>query len=216
MKDQAASTVTWRDTPCFPLAQLCGIPSVTGGYDPRGRPPNGQTIVDGAGFRWVPIEGTAPQLDITGTWEDTPCPGTTMMAPASTGPQRITRNATQQMRRTGLMSEAELEDMGADPEVVLTSRPGTCRGIPSVVVDPRGQCQPTDPGGGFQDDNTNRLSDSTDTPDSEIMLGNLVEKVIKTVTLNQLATCPACQRRKEVLNRYGSIVGRAILRRLNW
>jgi len=100
---------------------------------------------------------------------------------------------------------------------VLTSRPGTCRGLPSVVVDPRSQCQQTDGGGGGtipDSPNLTALSDSTDT--GSMGLGDAVERAIKTITLNQLATCPACQRRKEVLNQFGLTVGRAVLRRLGW
>ena len=109
--------------------------------------------------------------------------------------------------------------LDTEPEVVLTSRPGTCRGIPSVVVDPRGECQPTDGGGGGiipDSPNLTALSDLTDTDISAFQLGNLVEQALKTISLNKLETCPACQRRKEVLNRYGDRVGKAILRVLNW
>jgi len=107
--------------------------------------------------------------------------------------------------------------LSTEPEVVLTSRPGTCRGLPSVVVDPRSQCQQTDGGGGGtipDSPNLTALSDSTDT--GSMGLGDAVERAIKTITLNQLATCPACQRRKEVLNQFGLTVGRAVLRRLGW
>lgn len=54
------------------------------------------------------------------------------------------------------------------------------------------------------------------TDQSAFLLGDAVERAIKTITLNQLATCPACQRRKEVLNQFGLTVGRAVLRRLGW
>jgi hypothetical protein len=107
--------------------------------------------------------------------------------------------------------------LSTEPEIVLTSRPGTCRGLPSVVVDPRSQCQQTDGGGGGtipDSPNLTALSDSTDT--GSMGLGDAVERAIKTITLNQLATCPACQRRKEVLNQFGLTVGRAVLRRLGW
>jgi hypothetical protein len=183
--NQSPFTVTWRADPCFPLARLCNIPSVTGGYDPRGRPPNGQTIVDGNGFRWVPIEGTSATLDITGAWEDTPCPGTTMMAPANTGPQKIVRNATQQF--TG--------------------------GTGDVFADVDSGVGGADSGGALPTDSV-ALSDLTDT--DNFGLGDAVERAIKAITLNQLATCPACQRRREVLNQFGLTVGRAVLRRLGW
>jgi len=100
-----------------------------------------------------------------------------------------------------------------EPDLILTSRTGPCASRPARLVDTRPQCAPQD-GGGFDDaDNVNlNAQDDANIP----QLGDLVEQAIRTITLNTLLPCASCERRKEVLNRYGERIGRAILRRLNW
>lgn len=47
-------------------------------------------------------------------------------------------------------------------------------------------------------------------------LGDMVAEAIRTVTFNTLLPCGACERRKEVLNRFGQRAGAAIIKRLGW
>lgn len=105
-------------------------------------------------------------------------------------------------------------ELTTEPDLILTSRRGPCASRPARLVDTRPQCQPQDGGGGFDDaDNVNlNAQDDANIP----QLGDLVEQAIRTITLNTLLPCASCERRKEVLNRYGERIGRAILRRLNW
>jgi hypothetical protein len=82
--------------------------------------------------------------------------------------------------------------------------------------------QPVDPDAGTSDifADANPSDGGTDaggpTDSSAFLLGDAVERAIKTITLDRLAPCPACQRRREVLNRFGTRVGRAVLERLGW
>jgi len=47
-------------------------------------------------------------------------------------------------------------------------------------------------------------------------LGDMVAEAIRTISLNTILPCSACERRKQVLNRFGERAGRSILRILNW
>lgn len=47
-------------------------------------------------------------------------------------------------------------------------------------------------------------------------LGDMVAEAIRVISLNTLLPCGACERRKQVLNRFGERAGRAIIRRLGW
>lgn len=99
-------------------------------------------------------------------------------------------------------------------------------GVPQEVLWVDGVCENPDPDGGGGGGSTGGPGDpqagnaGTDaggpTDSSAFQLGDAVERAIKAITLNQLATCPACQRRREVLNQFGLTVGRAVLRRLGW
>jgi hypothetical protein len=105
-----------------------------------------------------------------------------------------------------------------------TGDPSLCVDDPFVeeCTDGGEPCPPVDPDAGTGDifADANPSDGGTDaggpTDQSAFLLGDAVERAIKTITLNQLATCPACQRRKEVLNQFGLTVGRAVLRRLGW
>jgi len=84
-----------------------------------------------------------------------------------------------------------------------------------VNADPRSQCQQTDDGGGgFQDADTNAL---TDDDDSDMPgLGDAVAFAIKVASLGTITPCPACEVRRKVLNKFGRRLGQAALRRIGY
>jgi len=47
-------------------------------------------------------------------------------------------------------------------------------------------------------------------------LGDMVAEAIRTISLNTILPCSACERRKQVLNRFGERAGRAVIRLLRW
>ena len=47
-------------------------------------------------------------------------------------------------------------------------------------------------------------------------LGDMVAEAIRTISLNTILPCGACERRKQVLNRFGERAGRAVIRLLRW
>lgn len=110
-------------------------------------------------------------------------------------------------------SQPTTVEWDTEPEVILTSIPGGCQGRPTTSIDPRPQCQPVDGGGGTGPIQSPAIM--TDEPDIP-QLGNIIEQVLRTVSFSTLVSCGACERRKEVLNRYGEKIGRAVIRRLGW
>jgi len=47
-------------------------------------------------------------------------------------------------------------------------------------------------------------------------LGDMVAEAIRTISMNTILPCGACERRKQVLNRFGERAGRAVIRLLRW
>jgi len=100
--------------------------------------------------------------------------------------------------------------LDTEPEVVLTSMPGTCQGIPSSVIDPRDRCQNIDAGGGGVTPNSPNFTDDS----NPAGLGDAVAKGIELLTLGTVKPCTKCEVRKQLLNEFGSRVARAAFKRL--
>lgn len=113
---ETPTAVVWSNAKCYPLVHLCGDPSTVGGYNPHDRPAGMQTLVDGSSDRWIPTTGSSSTIDVVGTWENTPCPGGLLMAPPTNEIQSYSSSNRSGLRKTGLVSEAELDAMGGSPE----------------------------------------------------------------------------------------------------
>lgn len=57
---------------------------------------------------------------------------------------------------------------------------------------------------------------STEDPPGIFDFGDILKQAIKFATLNMLADCTGCERRRIILNKYGQILGRMILKHLKW
>ena len=102
-----------------------------------------------------------------------------------------------------------LEVMDFEPEVILESKIGECKGKPSANVDPRPGCRPSDVGDPTGIDDGPRAQENPAPDSTGAGLGDAAEKAIKLLSGGRLKTCSACEERKKKLNHLGrSIRGR--------
>lgn len=92
------------------------------------------------------------------------------------------------------------------PELILTSRPGDCRGRPMASIDLRPHCQDIIVDPPPRPRPTNESPDGP--PDDDAGLGDLLKRAIDWATLNKLDGCAGCDRRRRLVNRWGGRVGR--------
>ena len=112
-------SVTWTGNSCteYPVLKSCTTEfRVT--YDPASKPSDAITGFF-FGQQMYPVAEFSTTSPSPITWSTDPCPGITLVAPArSSGPRQVRANAGKLTtpRKRGLVSESELEAMGADPE----------------------------------------------------------------------------------------------------
>jgi hypothetical protein len=85
------------------------------------------------------------------------------------------------------------------------------------------QCDGPGGGGGGGGTGPTDIGDPQPEPDFDVQddgtipgLGDMVAEAIRTISLNTILPCSACERRKQVLNRFGERAGRAVIRLLRW
>jgi len=202
-------------------------------YDPSTMPASAVSMVDTAtGLRYLPTNTPSTGSPITVVYEGEGCPE----PPADVWPVAQECNGTRTLTFDPALRPADGVSFVVGPVRYRVTNlvreelptPGTWSPDP-CPSNPCGGLLPNDPRCalpefrdcpqcvGFD------IGDPQPEPDFDLQddgtipgLGDMVAEAIRTISLNTILPCSACERRKQVLNRFGERAGRAVIRLLRW
>ena len=223
-------TVDCTENPTTYYAALCGDPSQTITVDITDRPINQQWCIHNE-ERYALTGERSEDPPVPVIWDALPCPvvvGDWPLARRCGGQSLITYDPATRPPNGVTLFVGQLQYI---PVAGFAATPPTA-GVWSPDPCPSGLCAglvPNDPlcafpiyrdcpqCVGFD------VGDPQPEPDFDLQeggtipgLGDMVAEAIRTISLNTILPCSACERRKQVLNRFGERAGRSILRILNW
>lgn len=216
------------ETPQFALECGTGFNLIT--FDPASRPADGVTMMY-QDVRYEPIGVDSDQPPVNVVWSPDPCEGVTYkIAVECGGSQTITYDPDTRpqdgvtLLAGGVRYQPTDDDSDTPPTPAMWS-PDSCP--PPDPTNPCADLVPNDPrcnDPAYWDCPQCVGSDSgrpQPEPDFDLQtdpqdpgLGDAVARAIEIVTAGKLKPCSACDRRRQILNRFGERVGRRVIRAL--